>query len=87
MKWDSEKIRYMRAAAERSDYYRQIASVIVPHLKKDAHVCDAGCGLGYLSAALAPQVAQVTAVLTVRTALESSPLNRLQRLMQAAVRM
>ena len=62
MKWDSEKIRYMRDAAERSDYYRQIASVIVPHLKKDAHVCDAGCGLGYLSAALAPQVAQVTAV-------------------------
>ena len=61
-RWTAETIRYMRHAAENTDYYNSIARVMVPYLSSNDHICDAGCGLGHLSAALAPWVGHVSAV-------------------------
>ena len=60
--WKPDMIRFMRDASEHTGYHADLAARIVPHLKEGARVCDAGCGLGYLSLALAPLAAQVTAV-------------------------
>ena len=61
-RWTQEMIRYMRCASAYSDYYARLADLITPWLGADSHICDAGCGLGDLAAALAPHVGQVTAV-------------------------
>ncbi len=45
-----------------SDYDEKLAEKIAGYLPQDAHICDAGCGLGYLSLALSKYVAAVTAV-------------------------
>lgn len=60
--WYSDMVRFMTDASEYGDYYQQLAAKMGPWLPKDAHICDAGSGLGYLSLALAPYVKQVTAV-------------------------
>ena len=60
--WTDEKVRYMRAAAEQTAYYKEVAALIAEGLTGREHVCVAGCGLGDLAAALAPCAAQVTAV-------------------------
>ncbi len=62
MFWTEESIAFLRDAAAMSDYYRVIAGKIAPHLPKEAHVCDAGCGIGELSLALKPYCRHVTAV-------------------------
>ena len=46
-----------------------IIAQIVPDIPQNAHVCDAGCGLGYTSLALARHCARVTAVDTSGVAL------------------
>ena len=58
MIWTEESIAFLRDAAAMSDYYRVIAGKIAPHLPENAHVCDAGCGIGELSIALAPYCRQ-----------------------------
>ena len=77
MHWTEESIAFLRDAANMSDYYRVIAEHIAPQLPENAHVCDAGCGIGLLSLALLPHCAAVTAVdadaLAVRTMRESLP--------------
>lgn len=60
--WTPERVAYMRRASEHSDYHRELAALLLPWLTKKTHICDAGCGLGYLSLALAPYVGHVTAV-------------------------
>ena len=60
--WEKDMVVFMRHASEYSDYYQQLTKKILPWLSPDAHICDAGSGLGYLSLALAPYVRQVTAV-------------------------
>ena len=62
MIWTEESIAFLRDAAAMSDYYRVITGKIAPHLPENAHVCDAGCGIGELSIALAPYCRHVTAV-------------------------
>ena len=57
-----ESIAFLRDAAAMSDYYRVIAGRIAPRLPKEAHVCDAGCGIGELSLALKLHCRHVTAV-------------------------
>lgn len=52
----------MRRASEYGDYYKHLAEMVLPYLRGDEHICDAGCGLGYLSLELAPRVRQITAV-------------------------
>ncbi len=52
----------MRDASEYGTFYRELMQELLPHLPKDGHVCDAGCGLGYLSEGLAKHCAEVTAI-------------------------
>lgn len=60
--WEKDMVRFMRDASEYSTYNQELVKQISPYLNKNMHVCDAGCGLGYLSLALAPHVASVTGV-------------------------
>ena len=60
--WDRERIAFFHDAAENSPFYRQLAEEITPVLRPEDHILDAGCGLGYLSAALIPYCRSVTAV-------------------------
>ena len=68
--WGGDRIRFMRDAAEYSDYDRLLAARLRPWLRPEDRVCDAGCGLGHLSLAVAPYVAQVDAVDRDEEALE-----------------
>lgn len=61
-RWTDEMIRFQADAGRRTDFHRQLASELLPCLSPEDHVCDAGCGLGFLSLALAPHVRAVTAV-------------------------
>ena len=61
-KWTQERIAYMDDACRRTDFHRKLTAELQPYLRKTDCVCDAGCGLGYLSLALAPYVGAVTAV-------------------------
>ena len=60
--WKPDMVRFMRCASEHTDFYTTLAGWMLPHIAPNASVCDAGCGLGYLSLALAPHVRLVTAV-------------------------
>lgn len=60
--WSPETIRFRIDAAEYTRYDDAIAERILTRLPADAHICDAGCGLGYMSLALARRCAKVTAV-------------------------
>ena len=62
MFWTEESIAFLRDAAAINRYYETIAERVAPQLPKDAHVCDAGCGVGELSLALKPYCHHVTAV-------------------------
>lgn len=68
--WNDEMIRYMNRAGRHTLYYKTLAKWIARGLKKTARICDAGCGLGYLSLALAPYVKQVDAVDTCQAVLQ-----------------
>lgn len=61
MQWTDESIAFLRDAAAMNRYYETIAEKITPQLPKNAHVCDAGCGIGELSLALKPYCRHVTA--------------------------
>ncbi len=53
----------MRIASEENDaYFQSLANKISRFLPAGAHLCDAGCGLGYLSTALAPYCKRITAI-------------------------
>lgn len=60
--WCEDMVRFMRDASEYGSYNQELAKHMMPELTRDMHICDAGCGLGYLSLALAPYVRQVTSV-------------------------
>ena len=60
--WKPDMVRFMRDASEHESYNQKIAGEILPHLAPGAHVCDAGCGLGYLTLELAQHGFPVTAV-------------------------
>ena len=60
--WNADTIRFIREASEFCPgYYEDIANAVSPYLKRDGRVLDAGCGLGYLSLALAGRTGSVTA--------------------------
>ena len=62
MQWTDESIAFLRDAAAMNRYSETIAEKITPQLQENAHVCDAGCGIGELSLALKPYCRHVTAV-------------------------
>lgn len=60
--WRPAMIRFFRDAAEFCAYHDTLAGFLLERIPAAAHVCDAGCGLGYLSLALSGGCAQVTSV-------------------------
>ena len=60
--WEKDMVRFMRDASEYGSYNQELANRLSPYLNKEMNICDAGCGLGYLSLALAPYVGTVTGV-------------------------
>lgn len=60
--WNRDAVRFMRDASEYGSHYELLADELMRWLPRDGHVCDAGCGLGYLSQALARRCRRVTAV-------------------------
>ena len=60
--WTPDTVRFQRDAAEYGRYHQTLAAHLAAYLTPDAHVCDAGCGLGYLSRALAPYCRRITAI-------------------------
>lgn len=68
-RWNEDRIRFMQSASEYGAYHRRLTDWMRPFLQQRQHICDAGCGLGYLSLSLAPYVRQVTAADCNRQAL------------------
>ena len=60
--WWEDMVRFMRDASEYGTYNQEIADRLAPHLDTSMRICDAGCGLGYLSLALSPYAGQITSV-------------------------
>ena len=59
--WSADTLRFMADACRRTDFHEKLTALLLPYLKPTDHICDAGCGLGYLSLALSPHAARVTA--------------------------
>lgn len=51
--WTEDVVRFQRSAAEYTGYFDELARAVRPHLAGRRRLCDAGCGMGYLGAALA----------------------------------
>lgn len=60
--WTSEAISFLQDAAAYGSYYEQLAEFLLPCLPETGHVCDAGCGLGFLALQLAKRCGKVTAI-------------------------
>ncbi len=60
--WNHDMIRYMKDASEYGDYYHKLAGILAEYIPEAASVCDAGCGLGYLSLELVKYSGHVTAI-------------------------
>ena len=59
--WTPDMIRFMQAANEKSSYHQKLAAILAPMLSGCRTVCDAGCGLGALSAAMSSCFDAITA--------------------------
>lgn len=68
--WTPDTVRFQRDAAQYGTYHKTLAAHIAAYLPPDAHVCDAGCGLGELSRALAPYCKRITAIDSCALALD-----------------
>ena len=60
--WDADRIRFYEDASERTGFYSCVTKLLYPALSREKTICDAGCGLGYLSLHLAPYVKSVSAI-------------------------
>ena len=69
--WTPESRRWYAEAAAVSGYHAALAAAMAPWLSPSWDVADMGCGLGFLSLAVAPLVRSVTALDTDRDVLES----------------
>ncbi len=78
--WKPEMIRFMTDASEQSDFHSRLAQIILQHLGPGGHICDAGCGLGYLSRALSPYYDRITSIDISQAAIASLQDQRAQGL-------
>ena len=59
--WNDERIRYMVAASETIGFPEVIGKKAASYFPVGAHICEIGCGLGYLALAMAKYINKVTA--------------------------
>lgn len=71
-RWSPETIAFMTDASEYGNYHERLAKLLQPWLPIGGHVCDAGCGLGYLAQAIAPYCAHVTAIDCAAAAIQAA---------------
>ena len=69
MIWTEESAALLARAYRHGTAAQTLAERIAPRLAKGAHICDAGCGVGALSLALARRGCRVTALDISETAL------------------
>ena len=69
--WTDDMISFMQDAANFGSYQQELADWICGALPAVRHVCDAGCGLGFLSVRLAERFETVTAADISGQALEN----------------
>ena len=60
--WNAEAVGFMQDAMAYCGYAEKLAAALTPYLPSKGHICDAGCGIGALSLALARRAYCVTAV-------------------------
>lgn len=60
--WNPEAVVFMQDAIAYCGYAEKLAAALTPYLPSEGHICDAGCGIGALSLALAKRAYRVTAV-------------------------
>ena len=68
--WTEDMVRFMQDASEYGAYQKELCSWISLQIPETRHVCDAGCGLGFLSLRLAERFERVTAADISSQALE-----------------
>ena len=59
--WTKDMIDFMQDAARYGSYQEELSDWICAEIPNAAHVCDAGCGLGFLSERLCRRFPRVTA--------------------------
>ena len=59
--WTAEKLQYYCDAAEELRFFDTIAEHLRPYIRAEDRLCDAGCGPGFLSMALAPYCREIVA--------------------------
>ena len=62
LKWEGQTIQWFLDAGAYTGFHRKLAQRIIPYLKPEDSLCDAGCGIGRLDLELAPYVSGITAV-------------------------
>lgn len=67
--WTAQRVQFMADAASYGAFAAQIAEAVAAEVPVRGHICDAGCGTGWLATALARRFAAVTAVDTSADAL------------------
>ena len=60
--WTDSMIGFMADASEYGNYFKELSKTLSVYLDRSWSVCDAGCGIGQLTAALSPYVKQVTGI-------------------------
>ena len=60
-RWTDDMVRFMRDAVGFGSYQTELAGWICSQIPQARHVCDAGCGLGFLALQLAQRYPRVTA--------------------------
>lgn len=69
--WNADAVAFMRDAIAYCHYAERLAAALLKHLPIDGHICDAGCGIGALSAVLARSCREVTAIDISQTAIDA----------------
>ena len=60
--WGDRTIGWLADAAEYTGFYRNIAALLLPHIRKRGSLCDMGCGMALADLALAGEIEAITCV-------------------------